>query len=753
MSRAAPRQVRPAVLAALAVAIVAPPSAAAAEGVLEEIVVSARKREERLQDVPIAVLSVSGERLAQQNIGRLEQLTATLPNVHVGESGVLDNVFIRGIGSGTNQGFEQSVGTFQDGLYFGRSRSSRGPFLDVARVEVLKGPQSILFGKNTVAGALNITSAAPADTAEGSVTGLYGQDGEYGLTGVLSGPLTDAVGARLAVRASGMDGFVENAALGRDEPSTDERAARLTAVWKPGDATAITGRIEWAEFDTTGRQSEISQCSAQLATIVRTRQPAEDCTFDARKTSWGVGPYGQEESTSETITSSVTVEHDFGPVVLTAQTGWVNYDYRDLSQPTSSLPVLLLDVREAFDQYSQELRLASAADARVGWTGGLYWQKADLDAIFDTNVNPAGAGFPFPSGNRANDFNQSATTYAAFAQAAVPLASAWTLTAGVRWTREEKDVTKRQVIALPFERTPTTNPGVLGFFRAVLGSTNHFLEGERSESNWSPSLQLQWRPSENAMTYASATRGFKGGGFDALLPNGDPRFFEYKPEEATAYEVGVKSTLLDGRLRANVAVFRSEFDDLQVSTFDGALSFVVGNAAKAISQGVELEGAWQITPSLRLDLVAAYLDSTYDDYRNASCWFGQTAAQGCVGGVQDLSGEPTQFAPEWSGSVGVNYEVPVGAVLLRAGVDANFTTGYFIPSDNDPNVEQGGFGKLNARLAIADPNDRWELAVIGRNLTDRLTTHWGNDLPLFNGSYFKFVDRPRSVAAQATWRF
>lgn len=206
-------------------------------------------------------------------------------------------------------------------------------------------------------------------------------------------------------------------------------------------------------------------------------------------------------------------------------------------------------------------------------------------------------------------------------------------------------------------------------------------------------------------------------------------------------------------MRANLALFRSEFDDLQVSTFDGGLSFVVGNAAQPVSQGLEMDASWQATPAWRVDVSVARLDSAYADFRTASCWFGQTAAQGCVGGVQDLSGDATQFAPEWSGRAGLSYERPVGALRLAATLSANFASRYFIPNDNDPNVMQAGHAKLDARIGVGPAGERWGVAIIGRNLTNRLTTHWGNDLPLFNGSYFKFVDRPRTLEIQGTWRF
>lgn len=760
--------IRGAVLSALACAASGPAAAdeaatgatseAEPEIALAEVVVSARRREESLQDVPLSVLAVDGDALRQGNIQRLEDLTSQLPNVHVGESGVLDNVFIRGIGSGTNQGFEQSVGTFQDGLYYGRSRSSRGPFLDVSRVEVMRGPQSILFGKNTIAGAINITSAAPTRDLDGYVTSFYEVEaGEWSGTGVLSGGLTETLSGRVAVRASGMDGWVDNVARDRDEPSTEERAARLSFLWDGGAGTTIGLKLEANQFDTVGRASELSLCSAQLSALLAVNDPREDCTFNGRKTSGGTGQWGNERSDSDSQSAGLTIEHRFERALLTAITGYVAYNYIDLSDPDqTTLSALLLDVREDFTQWSQEVRLASVDTGPIDYIAGVYWQTADLESRFDTNINPGVVGLPVPAGNRANDFDQTADTYAAFAHVGYSFADIWKVTGGVRYTHEEKDAHKKQVIASAFTRTP--NPALYGFFAGALQSVPHDFTASMSESNWSPLLSLEVRPRAGTLFYASASRGFKGGGFDALLPNGNQNQFAFKPEEVTAYELGMKSTWADGRARLNVAVFRSEFEDLQVSTFVPPATFAVTNAAGAVSQGVEVDAAWKVLEPLRIDANIAYLDSTYTDFANAACYVGQTVATGCAPNaqnalVQDLSGRPTQFAPSWSGQVAATWQKDIGSLRYRIRGDIEFSDSFYAANDLDPNTRQGSYAKYGAQLALGSVDERWELALVGKNLTDELTTHWSNDVPLFNGSYFKFADRTREIALQGTWKF
>lgn len=195
---------------------------------LEEVLVTAQKREQSLQDEPISVSVTTGERLEEFSINVLEEMSASIPNVTITENATQDSVTIRGIGSGANQGFEQSVGTFVDGVYFGRGRSSRSPFLDVERVEVLKGPQGVLFGKNTIAGALNITTRKPTQEFEGSLEAQYFEgDDSYGATGVLSGPLTDRIAARGVFKYNQSNGCIDNRAIGADDPEIEEQLLRL----------------------------------------------------------------------------------------------------------------------------------------------------------------------------------------------------------------------------------------------------------------------------------------------------------------------------------------------------------------------------------------------------------------------------------------------------------------------------------------------------------------------------------------------
>ena len=226
--------------------------------VLEEVIVTATLRAESLQDVPVSVNAVSGEKLIEAGIDKIEDLQAYVPNLTMSETGIGTNIYVRGIGSGINQGFEQSVGMYFDGVSYGRAQLSRAPFLDLARVEVLRGPQNILFGKNSVAGALSLHSQRPSQEFEGSISGLYEPThGERTIDLILSGPLTDRVGARLAIRKRDIDGYIENLTLDKDEPERDEGTVRLLLDWAATDNLQALFKFEVGKFDVTGRQIEI----------------------------------------------------------------------------------------------------------------------------------------------------------------------------------------------------------------------------------------------------------------------------------------------------------------------------------------------------------------------------------------------------------------------------------------------------------------------------------------------------------------
>jgi iron complex outermembrane recepter protein len=705
---------------------------------LEEIMVTAQKRSESLQDVPIAISAVSGENMRSNGVMKLEHIAPSIPNLHIGEAFATDSMFIRGVGSGINFGFEQAVGQVVDGFFYGRSRFGRVAFLDIERVEVLKGPQGALIGKNTSGGAINITTAKPTDEFFGWVSAGYETMADKGYTveGVVSGALSDSVKARFAIRTDNRDGYIENTFTGKDDPNVNDTVARLITLWEPTDDMDITVSYSHGEMTHEGRNVEISKCGQSY----RDRLAAaglgalENCKVDFKHSSDArrpaIGPGTFETQDTQFDITNLTLNTETGLGTFSSLTGYANYDYIDEQDgERGPLSERALDFAEDYTQWSQEFRLTSFGDSAINYITGLFYQNIDHETLLAVHLYG-----PSTSINLLAD--QNTETYAAFGQVTWSINENIDITLGARYTKEEKDVNLIQDPTVLFDRTTPTS---------ATGFVSHDVTKKRDESNFSPTLNVTWRPSDDTMMYASVRKGFKGGGFDHWL-QGDQAsaesLGEFEEEKVTHYELGAKLTLADGAAQLNTALFRSEFDGLQTSNLIDATTaaFAVGNAATAITQGIESDLKWRITESLTLTAMGAYLDASYDDYTNAPCYRGQSAAEGCINNLQDLSGESLQYAPDLSASLSVEYTWFFASGLSLIGnVEVVHSDEFVTDTDNDPDLYQDSYQKYNARLTLADE------ATITRG-TDLPTTTDGE-------SFFVLVEAPMSLTVQGRYRF
>jgi outer membrane receptor protein involved in Fe transport len=722
--------------AIFAIATSAPMFAQAA--MLEEVVVTAQKRTQSLQDVPISVSVTSGETLDKFAIGDLGELSASIPNVTIGQNATQDSITIRGIGSGANHGFEQSVGTFIDGVYFGRGRSSRSPFLDIERLEVLKGPQGVLFGKNTIAGALNITTRKPTDEFEASIEGDYfdGND-SYGVTGVVSGPLTDNIAGRLVVKYRDIGGYIDNRATGDDDPETEETVARGSLAWDVSDRFDIALKAEVSSYDVDGRQLQMLEGGPFRELFESVDPHYEQKLDDKRSTDNPV--FGRDFDNTDAENFTATLNYDFDSVRLVSISAYTHYDYNN-NIPASwvaNLDTAAKRYDEDHSQFSQEFRLESSLEGSLEYILGVFYQTEEVDHTqhFDFDTAQAIAdGFPLPPfvGRETFDLEQDTDSYAAFGQVTWHFTERLSTNLGLRYTRDEKD--------LDFSRMTT---GALPF-------PTYDLKDSRDDSDVTPSINVQYDWGEDTMVYASFSQGFKSGGFD--FESGTP----FEEETVDAWEAGIKSRLADGAVELNASVFHSEFSDLQVAAWNG-VAFETGNAAEATTEGLEIDGRWQISDSWMLSGALAYLNAEYDDFPGATCTAQQQndhAASGAAGScTQDLSGEDLQFSPEWSGTVSLEYFREIGSGLeLTAMLGADYSDAYFTALDLDPHSEQDSFTKVHARIQIAGESG-WSVALVGKNLTDEETTMWVNDVPFFRGAHFASLDGTRNIGIQARYEF
>lgn len=736
------------------------PDAAQVADALEEIIVTARKREENLQDIPISVSVFSGDALRNNAITNLEELTAITPNVYVAESFVGDALFIRGVGSGqNNMGVEQAVGQVIDGVFYGRSRMSRLSYLDIERVEILRGPQGALIGKNTTAGAINITTARPTDSFEAWITTSYEMLSSEGATveGAVSGPLTDTLSARAAVRYDNRDGYLHNTELDESQVGVEDLYGRFTLLWEPNDNVDATLTYQYADIEHHGENSQYSTCELDAfqtppvgnLTRILIGGTSEDCTANYNRAGAAPRNGGPDQSgkTTNLDTLALVVNWDTSIGTVTSVTGWAEYDFQEIMDSDRSVrEVLSVDFFEDYKQWSQELRLVSNAGGQFDYIIGLYY----LDKEQSTGHNIDFRAF---SARRNSLTREDATTFAVFGEVTWHISEQWSATLGARYTDEKKDGRSQGFPSVIYTSTPTNVPP---FLPAGL-PTIHDVTDQINEDDFSPSFALEWRPSEGVMYYVSYRRGFKAGAFNHALVGNQAdatAAFAVGPESVDAFELGTKITFLDGRARFNAAVFSSKFDGLQVAVLNPAtiINDVV-NAAKSTSEGVELELRWRPVNNLTLFGSVAYLNSTFDSFSNATCYSLQPATE-CVNGSQDLSGKPSQFAPDWSATFESQYVWNLsGGYQLDAMLRTYYSDDFFLQVDLDPKLVQDDYWKFDASLSLSSPNNRWVLALIGRNLSDKLTANYGDDVPVQAGSVWKSVEPPRSLALQATLRF
>jgi len=716
-----------------------------------------------------------------------------MPNVHIAEGGTGTQLFIRGIGSGINYGFEQSVGTFIDGVYYGRGRSARAAFLDLERVEVLKGPQSTLFGKNTVAGAINITSAVPTEEFEGYIEGSYDTELEgYGVTAMVSGEISDGLKGRLVAKYYDDKGYVENTGPGDDGPMEENSVVRGTLVWDASEDLTLTLKAEHGQFDVTGRQDMITIANPAATGLYRAfGDPNFNADFNYEKSA---ADFAGNKAFDDTEANAIqlTADYQWGEHTIRSITAYNDYEFESISDSDySPLSFIEQGRNEKHDQFSQEFLLSSPTGGEVEYLAGIYYQRNNLTsdrrtALALSAVPPIEAtlggllaGFgallptppspcdPLPAGVMDGTahafFDQKTETWSAFTQLTWNASESFRVTFGLRYSDDEKEVDKSSIAAAPGENV--SDPFLTAVFSdAGLALANaHDYSLDRSEEHWTGNLNFQYDINDDAMIYLNFANGFKGGGFDESNALGNMDFAEFEDESVESIEFGAKINFWDGRARTNMAIFRSEFEDVQVSTFDGNCCFVVGNAAESEVEGFEADIELALAEGLVMTAAISYLDATYKSFPNAACNESQFLATIAAGGarsdcLQDLSGKPLQFAPEWSGNIGLRYEVALSDQTdLTLGMEANFSDDVVVANDLDENLIQDSFWKLNMRASLSLMEGKVVLSAVGKNLTDEKTFTWGNDVPLaslgFSQTYFQHIDKPRTFELKARYNF
>jgi iron complex outermembrane receptor protein len=711
---------------------------------LQEIVVTATKRSESLQDVPVAVTAYSGELIRSLAIADIEGLAVQTPSFAFSKAGGEAQIYIRGVGTNIfGIGADPSVAVNLDGVYLGRTNMGLTQFLDIDRVEILRGPQGTLYGRNATGGAINLVSRMPTRELEGYVTAGFGEFDRTEFQAAVGGPLDDQWAFRIAGRYLKDDGYTEDLdPRGSNKlDDNDIKSFRGILQFTPNDAVTATLIGEYTEF------------SNDNTSVI----PRDDLGLAETLGAVPTGSIHKERNDLPTFfdwdSSGVTLNIGWdlgGGVSLTSITGWKNYNSDFLfNTDGTEIDITRSNFKYDTDQWSQELRLDISTSDRWQLLLGAYYFGEDKKGglgLVRASLAPQ-RSFIIPSENNTD-------AWAVFAEATFNLSDKLSLIAGVRYSDEEKE--DFSAFGLSFDVLGLETPGPV----IPIGAPRITSD---SWDAWTPKLGIDYRWSEDVLIYGSATRGFKSGGYNSLQPSNPA----YDPEYIWAYEAGIKSQFADDRIRLNGAIFYYDYTDLQVSTFLNNLTFIT-NAAAATVMGVELELLARPTEQLELGLAVSYLDTEYDKFLTA---FGSMPctpvppATTCSRPLIpfDASGNQLINAPEWKANATAQYTVPLGGAgsLVLFG-QLSFQDDLYFTQINESAVGQEAITLFDARAAWLSNNGSWEVAAYGKNLTDedyfnngvRFTSTSDPAKDVFQiGNSLGYPAPGRNWGVQATYRF
>lgn len=701
------------------------------EARLGTVTVTAQKREQNVQDVPISISAYSGEFLEESGAQTLQDIALYSPNFLLPSSSQLTNarIQIRGVGSVGNAGIEPSVGVFIDEVYYPRPGSILGNLLDVQTVEVLRGPQGTLFGRNTAAGALNIRTKDPSfDANTADLTIGAGDFDAYNSSAVLNGVLSDTVAVRVAGQYSERGGFGTNLLDGQEFGARDDLNLRGKVLFNVSDQLSLKLAADYSEINFGGQTVELLADTIPTPVFGGTigalfGAPARDAFLAAAADPFDHEIYQDHRDFSDDSQwgLSLHADYEFGSGhILRSITSVRDWEASNFGS-SLRLPAQLFPRAQDFENntFSQEVQLLSPSGGDFEYVvGGFYYDEAydildtsDLGAQFCPNVVAglagAGAAAGCAAGQQDNasvvEFAQDLTSYAAFGQGTWRPNQQWALTAGLRWTDEEK--------------TGSYSSTINNAFVTALSIRSAETLPETTITDDQPTYfaNASWFPADDVMVFATYSTGYKGGGFNTqgTFPALSPAQRVFDAETSDNFELGIKSQLFDNTVQANVTAYRMDLEGFQDRAFDG-ISFVTRNVGELRQQGIEADLIWAPLDQLTINSGLSFLDSEFLDYQNAS---------GLPGGpVQDLTGGEAHFSPDVQGSLVVDWSDGLGFndwdYFLRAEMQYIGEQNVGATTNNSPQTVQDAYSLVNARIGLAASDNNWRLTLWGKNLTE-----------------------------------
>lgn len=750
--------------------------------VLQEITVTAQKRAENLQDVPVAITAFSGDQIEGALIVSTEDLVKLSPSMSFTEGTIPTETSIRLRGVGTqsfSSAVEPSVAVLYDGVVMTRTAQGISDLVDIERIEVLRGPQGTLFGKNASAGAVHIITKRPSQEFEGSTELMVAEEGEYGIKGTVSSPLSDTVGFRLSGQYRKDDGYLRNYATGNTINGTENYGLRGKLEFQPSEVLNILLIADYSEKD--------SNCCAMMPILNPEGPDAEgflallapsEPTENSRSVNQTADPRNKQDTWG--LSAEINYDFDWGGTLtsITSYRDWTwsgtpDIDFQPLTGGTAVPGSFFTFTRQSIvyggqnhenQTFSQEIRIASPTGGAVNWVAGLFYWNSEYDqnnTLRDAIcLGPAAAAVtsiqPCPS-DAINFFRSGQSfmetenqSYAGFGQVNWRPTEKLELFVGLRLIKEDLEWSHfRPNAPAPGFPTDAVNTfGVPG--GAALPFSGKF---DTDDFAWAGKVGGMYDVKDNLRVFASYSRGYKG-------PAANTNDFNFStepvdPEIVDSFEIGLRSELLDNQVNLNITAFYSQIDDFQTQTIDQiSQAFNVSNVGVFETRGIEFELNAAVTDNLFVSAGIAYTDAIFDEFVDAQCYVGQTEAEGCIDGNQDLSGEEAPNSPDWKYNITARYEFPMAG--WRGFIQGNYTwqDDIFFREDLNPASFQEAYGLFDLTLGGQSEDDRYVLTLFVKNLFNEhfAANRFQIGLPPGNASFVQILSKNVDRYAGASFR-
>jgi len=731
----------------------APAPAADEDGKVEKVTVTARRTSENQQKVPASVSAFTEKGLDRIGATDVTGLQGAIPNANIVQgrgSSNATNIYIRGVGQpDALQTFDPAVGVYVDDVYLSRIRGTQFELMDIERLEVLRGPQGTLYGKNTIGGALKIITRRPTSESKGAAAFTVGSYGERVGNGTISGGLTDTLAASASLLVASRDGYVDNPLTGAEYNDRGVAAGRVKFAWDPSDDFQFDVSFDYAQEDAA---LNVGQATSTLTTILGAPLfvvPATPPEFNFQTVTTPGLPNSTEMTHWGGSASAVwDLNEAWSLRSITAYRELANRDFVDIDATAVELGDVLVDVDQ--DQTSQELQLHyQGANWRL--VSGLYYLRENIVSHQEAYADAFLGGFlGGTSFLRTVDDDLQTTSWAAFANVVFALSDSVNLSGGLRYTEEEKQY---------FRTTSTFSNS------AVFNGTFAFNRTESWE-DVSPMVSLDWQANDNTMLYARYASGFKSGGFNGRA-NAAGEDQPYDPETLDSYEVGVKSDWADGTVRTNITAFYNDYTDFQArvsrvvtspSQPIPAIDFAVLNAGGLEIYGAEFEFLAFPVPELRLDAAIGYLHAEYSEFFETRA----NAAPPPATVTLDRSWQTPAFSPEWTMRFGGAYEWSLGDLgSLTLGASARYRSELALTVDNanlatrarHPGMWQDAYWLYDAQLVWANESETLLAGIYGRNLSDEVYKTDAQEFSSVGNIRTAYYGAPQTVSFKITVRY